>query len=357
MPEFYDGTKLLSLKDLNGNEPEIFICTSNRSAGKTTYFNRLLVNRFFNRKEKFCLLYRFAYELDHIADKFFKDIRNLFFPKFYMRAERKAKGIYYELYIFTAKEAELNPKNPGILCGYATALNYADQIKKFSHFFSDVCSILFDEFQSETNHYCDMEIEKFISIHTSLARGNGDQVRYLPTYMISNPVSLLNPYYVELNISERLKPNTRFLKGNGFVLEQNFNESASVSQLKSGFNSAFHKNSYVAYASQNIYLNDNTAFVEKPSGHSRYLGTLRYKNIDYAIREFDTLGIIYCDTNADSSFKNRVAVTLDDHTINYVMLKANQLFIDTLRYYFDRGCFRFKNLACKEAVLKSISYH
>ena len=34
---FYDGTKLLSMTDLNGDKPEIYICTSNRSAGKTTW--------------------------------------------------------------------------------------------------------------------------------------------------------------------------------------------------------------------------------------------------------------------------------------------------------------------------------
>ena len=34
MPQFYDGTKLLSLNDINGNKREIYICTFNRSAGK-----------------------------------------------------------------------------------------------------------------------------------------------------------------------------------------------------------------------------------------------------------------------------------------------------------------------------------
>ena len=58
-PIYYDGTKLLSLKDINGNVPEIFICTSNRTAGKTTYFNRLLINGFMKKNEKFCILYRF----------------------------------------------------------------------------------------------------------------------------------------------------------------------------------------------------------------------------------------------------------------------------------------------------------
>ena len=44
-PQYYDGTKLLSLMDINGNKPEIYICTTNRTGGKTTYFGRLCVNR------------------------------------------------------------------------------------------------------------------------------------------------------------------------------------------------------------------------------------------------------------------------------------------------------------------------
>ena len=46
MNDYYDGTKLLSLKDIDGNIPEIYVCSGNNTAGKTTYFSRLLVNRF-----------------------------------------------------------------------------------------------------------------------------------------------------------------------------------------------------------------------------------------------------------------------------------------------------------------------
>ena len=28
---YYDGTKLLSMKDLNGKTPELFLCTTNRT--------------------------------------------------------------------------------------------------------------------------------------------------------------------------------------------------------------------------------------------------------------------------------------------------------------------------------------
>ena len=46
MAQFYDGTKLLSMKDLDGCKPEIFMCTTNRTGGKTVYFIRLCTNKY-----------------------------------------------------------------------------------------------------------------------------------------------------------------------------------------------------------------------------------------------------------------------------------------------------------------------
>ena len=109
--QYYDGTKLLSLMDINGNRPEIYICTTNRTGGKTTYFSRLLVNKYIQNKEKFCLIYRFNYELDNVSEKFFKDINTLFFPEYEMTSKRQASGIFHELF--------LNEMS----CGYAVSLN------------------------------------------------------------------------------------------------------------------------------------------------------------------------------------------------------------------------------------------
>lgn len=75
---YYDGTKLLSLKDADGNKPEIYLCVGNRTAGKTVFFKRLCLNNFIQGKGKFVLLYRFNYELSSCADMFFRDIRPLF---------------------------------------------------------------------------------------------------------------------------------------------------------------------------------------------------------------------------------------------------------------------------------------
>ena len=296
------------------------------------------------------LVYRFKYELDDCANKFFKDIQGLFFQEYELFSKKMATGIYHEL--FTRKLGEEN----ALSCGYAISLNSADQLKKLSHFFSDTDCMLFDEFQSETNSYCPNEVEKFVSIHKTVARGQGKMNRYVPVYMCANPVTILNPYYVEMDISSRLTSDVKFLRGHGFVLEQGYNEAADLAQKESGFNAAFSKNRYIAYASEGSYLNDSMAFIEQPNGKARYLATIRFKGSDYGIRSFDSIGIIYCDNRPDNTYPNKIAVTTDDHNINYVMLKNNEMFIANMRFFFEQGCFRFKDLKCKEAVLKLLSY-
>ena len=339
---YYDGTKLLNSLDLDGEKPAIYLCTGNRTAGKTTYFNRYVVNRFIKHGEKFALLFRFDYELDNCADKFFKDIRTLFFEGYEMRSEKREKGKFHELF--------LNDKP----CGYAICLNSSDIVKKNSHYFSDVIRILFDEFQSETGKYCKEEIKAFRSIYTSIARGQGKQSRYVQVLMLSNTITLLNPYYIALGISGRLRKDTKYLRGKGFVLELTLNQYAAKEMQESRFNQAFEDTSYVDFAAQNVYLDDNATFIENPKGKSRYLGTLIFKGREYALREFADLGIVYCDDRPDSTYPFKIAITTNDHDINYVMLKKNDLFLTSLRWYFDRGCFRFKNLACKDALLTAL---
>lgn len=344
MGKYYDATKLLSLMDRNGDKPEIYMCTTNRSAGKTTWFSRYMVKKFLTRGEKFGLLYRFKNEVTDVPDKFFKDIGTLFFPGVTMTQSVKCKGDYIELYL------------DDVPCGYAMALNSADTLKRYSHMFSDITCLFFDEFQSETGHYCPDEVRKFISLHTTIARGQGNSVRYVPVYMCSNAVTLLNPYYAELGISTEIQSNTRFLRGVGYVLETGMVEAIAEEQKNSPFNRAFASNKYVAYSSQNIYLNDNSAFVEKPKTAGRYICTFRYGGSDYALREYAQEGIIYCDYSVDNTFPTRIVVDCEDHRINYVMLKSNDVFLSTLRFYFEQGCFRFRDLKCKEVILKALSY-
>ena len=105
-----------------------------------------------------------------------------------------------------------------------------------------------------------------------------------------------------------------------------------------------------------MYLNDNYSFIETPKGKNNYLCTIKYENCEYGVKEFPELGIIFCDDKPDTTFRFKITVTTEDHNINYVMLKKNDFFISNLRFLFERGAFRFKNLKCKDAILHTLSY-
>lgn len=345
MGDFYDGTKLLSMQDINGNQPEIYLTTGNRSIGKTTWFNRYAIKRWKEKHKKFCLIYRWNYELSDCADKFFKDIQRLFFQEDEMTDKRRANGIFVELF--------LNEQS----CGYCVTLNNADSLKKFSHLLSDVDMIIFDEFQSENNHYCPSEINKLLSIHTSIARGAGEQVRRVPLYMLSNKVSLINPYFLSLGISDRLKDDTKYLKGDGFVLEQTFKKNVADMQLDSGFNRAFKNEDYVAYSAMNVYLNDNDAFIDKPIGESRYVATLKNNDKLYSIRYYYEDGLYYIDKSVDSDFKTKITFNASSHDSNFVMMNNSSSYVMMLRGIFEKGLIRFRNQECKSAFFEMLKYN
>jgi len=340
---FYSGDKLLGMKDLEGKKPEIYISTGNRASGKTTFFNKKLVDDFLKYGKQFALIYRFNYELTNVENAFFDDIRGLFFKEHNMEAISQARGMY--------KALILNGKQ----CGFAVCLNSADTIKRNSHVFNQVQQIVFDEFQSETNKYCENEISKFISLHTSIARGQGQHSRYVPTYLISNCVSILNPYYQSLGVFNRLRPDTKFLRGNGWCLEQNLNLEASEQIKNSAFMQAFSKESQFGYATENMYLNDSSSFIAKMTGRGKYICTLKTGNELLSLKEYKDQDIIYCDRSADKSFPLAIAVDIDSHSESTLFSK-NSMLITMLRDVFHKGRFRFKDALCRLAVFQLLRY-
>ena len=334
--KYYDGTKLLSLYDIDGERPEIYICTSNRSAGKTTWFNRYVLRRYLRGKGKFCLIYRYKYELQDCAEKFFKEIGPLFFPGYTLKQQMaESKAFVHLMLAKDGGEAEC--------CGYAVALNSAEQVKKYSHYLNDTTIMLFDEFQSETWCYCAGEVDKFMSIHKSIARGGGEQSRYVPV----------------IGISSRLNDKVKFMRGSGFVLEQGYNESAAKAQANSGFSKAFKNTSYISFSDSGKYLSDNQAFVEEMTGKNVYLCTIKYHGKEYGVREYPEANkfgsMLYCSPSVDHTHPMKITVNTDDHDVDYILGGGYDSLIALLRHQFEMGRFRFKNLESKEALVKTIS--
>lgn len=131
------------------------------------------------------------------ADTYFGDIAEAF-DGYVMTEKRLMRGSLVQLFI---------NEEP---CGYCLALNVARKYKKMRGLFVNIRSIFFDEYQDEDNIYLSNEVNKLLSLCTTISSGHGKQHRRVVLYMSSNTVSLLNPYYKEFGINKMLKKTQNF---------------------------------------------------------------------------------------------------------------------------------------------------
>lgn len=204
--QYYSSVELRKKKDINGKKPKILLSFGGRTTGKTTEWNNVVFNEFLKNGCQFVLLYRFKYEIDNIANRFFKSID--FLNPGHKMTDKNTNNLGFS-YLFIDDK----------LCGFAVAINSANAIKKFSALFADVKYILFDEVIPEDGHYCDREIKKFTSIYTSIARGHGKPIRDdVQIIMIANEDTTDHLYASYLNL-KRTGSKTHYQRGDGWVCE------------------------------------------------------------------------------------------------------------------------------------------
>jgi len=349
-PDFYNGYKLLSKTDLNNSKPEIYIAASNRSAGKTTFYNGMLLHNYLRKGKKFLLLYRRRYEITQAAAGFFKDINKLFFPGLAMSQEPGVKNVFERLFVHQAIEKPVKYE-----CGYATSISAAEQIKKFSHLLSDVDVILFDEAFPENDNYLKKEVDLFMSVHDSLARGNGQMSRYLPVIIVGNMISVYNPYFDALGIVDSLQLDSNFFRGDGFIIEQNFNEISAQKHTESAFHRALSSAAYNAASQERKYINTSYDMIDSSVADSgRYIITIRYEDELYSVRYNEQGYFYYVSTTPDQRFKLIHAATEKDISESAIY-DPGSLYRKMLRDKYRKNLLKFKNLKAKNAAIHFIS--
>lgn len=339
MEEHYDGSKLLSMLDINGNTPAIYISATNRSAGKTTFFNRLLVNNFLKSGKEFILFYRYKKELYEVSTKFFDEIGRLFFPTHTMSDEGSKDRPYKTLLL------------DDVVCGYALALNSSEEIKKCSHVFSSVYNTLLDEFQSESNKYLTNEVQKYISIQNSIARGNGKHVRNTRNFLVGNHITLLNPYYVALGLHKKLTAKNIYTRGEGFVAETNFIASVSKKSKELPFNKAFSGSKYISNLSGKTYLNDNNSYICKLTNVKRYICTMIGEDCELGVWECDGKKIV--SEKVDKSYP--IVCAKNSTPILSAKIKSDGIY-ENLRKTFNYGSLYFDSLYAKNKCIDILGY-
>lgn len=337
--KYYDINSVLNKKDLDGNEPSIYLITSNRSGGKTTSTLKYSLDIYKNNKRKTILLYRNKLELNG-ANLIYKDVLEMY-PEYgkEMTIQSHVGGTFYELFL------------DGASFGYALALINPDVLKKFSPIFADVDIIIMDEFQKEDGKYLAKEVEKLQSIYLTVARGGGSQSRQVKVFLLGNMVSLMNPYFVYFGIHKRLKNDTKFIRGKGWIAQFTFIKSASDSIKSNGFFKAFESDSYMEYSTgENVYLYDAKVFIEQPKGKSKYLFTLVHEKTEYGVREFFQDGILYVSKKIDPKCRQKITFKANDHTQNTMMLNHYCFLWKNIKDAYQQGYLRFDDIKSKNAV-------
>lgn len=345
MTKFYNPEKLLTSLDVNGEKPEILIAISNRGAGKTYGFAKYLLDRFINHDEKFALICRWQRELGSVADGIFKAVLHNEFEG-YSISERKMQRNTYALLTL---EKDDGGKKVRKNCGYVLPVNGSDNLKKISSLFSDVERMFFDEFQCEM--YCPNEIDKFVNLHFTVARGNEEGVRFVPVILASNSLSIVNPYFLALRLSTRIQSNTKFYKSDGLVLERFVNKDVADKQSKSGFNRAFSGNKQMMSNIDNSWLNDSWSCVEKPKGRGEYTFTLVDDNKKYGVRLYNNNDgrFLYVNRSVDNTCKTVYNIS-ENGIVNMPLLKSS-LNLMLMKKLWLQGKVLFSDIEVKDVML------
>jgi len=351
-PGFYSGYELLSKTDKNGTKPEIYAALTNRSAGKSTFFNGYLVRKYIRTGQKFILLYRNKYEVDRAGDGFFNDISTLFYPDLAMDQQTGVKNGFDILRIGLKSDEK---KEHFEVCGFATSLAASELVKRYSHLLSDAGIILMDELFPENGVYLKDEIRRFMSIHDSLSRGHYQHSKYLPVIMVGNLIDLFNPYFDALGIVDSLLLDSHFTRGDGFVIEQDFNEASAQAHKESSFHRALSGADYAAASQEKIYLNTDYDMIDNSvCDIGRYILTIRYNSSLYSVRYNEQGFFYYISDRPDPSFALQHAATEKDIT-EQAIYNPSSPYRKMIKDKYRQNLCKFRNLKCKSAAMHFIA--
>lgn len=334
---YYSSENLLKLKDLDGNVPSIYMVTSNRSAGKTWHYICKAFEHYKETGRKTAFIYRHQYELVSALD-ILKPVL-LEYPQYgkELSSITHARGLFYEIMLDNQSFA------------FAVSLTNMDSLKKFSSLFFEVDFCIMDEFQLESGDYLKDEIKKLQSLLITIARGGGTQSRHISCFLLGNNVSFLNPYFIFFDINRRYKVGTKFIRGHGWIAEFNYNESASNSIKQNALFRAFDTD-YMKYSADNTKLFHEDEFIERPSGNTKYLFTIKHDGNYWGVRECLNTGKTYISEQYDKTNKNIIVFTSGEHSTNTIMLNKHSFVAKKLKESYELGLLRFSNLNSKNVI-------
>ena len=343
MGDFYEANKILSMKTLAGETPDICFVTGNKSAGKTTDFEKLMFRWAlrgrdpFGNNGKFNWLVRRQKAVKG-AEMNWSDALQRWYPEFKVTV-RGFKN-------WSAAFVYANGVHVGQIVPFANT----EFLKTSSLALSDCGYTIFDEFQTETNSgYLPNEVGLFDAARVVFAKGglaNKAAVKK-PCILLANNVSKYNPYFVRYGVDKVIRDNTKFARGDIWVLEQTWNEQAArmVAENVGGMGKK-----QLEYATGNRWLLDSDRFIGTPGGEKRCMVWFKFEGELYSVWVCEP-GCLFVTNKLDGPKKTMLAVNDDDHESGTYLLPRTHPTYKTLKSNYELGRVMFQSEPCRRAFL------
>lgn len=316
----------------NGNEVLTHNCIlnyiiGNRGCGKTFWSKEWCLKDFIKTGKQFVYVRRYMSELEGgKKEKWFDDIR-----KNFPNHDLKVKGMT----LFC----------DGKPCGYFMTLSTAITNKSVP--FPDVNKIIFDEFITNDirRPYLQNEVIEFMDLLSTIIRLKSG----MRIFLLSNAISITNPYFAFYGVSKLTK---RFTKPNKVTLiEYVDNPEYKKVMRESEFGQIVEGTVYADYAIENKFLlDDGETFIGKKTKKAYLDFNLIYRGKYYGIWVDYSVGKYFVSYNHNKQV-NTYVLTLADHRPNTMVIKGKSRI---LKRFIEN--YRLGNVWYEDVNIKNITY-
>lgn len=242
---------------------------------------------------------------------------------------------------------------------YPCALNKYNDFKNEN--FKNIHKLIYDEFITEDGSRLDKEVFALYNVLDTAARGRDNALNTTAVIFISNSITNVNDFYIELGIDKELRADTKRLyrPDKGYVLECVMNNAAADEMNTSKIAKVMQGSigqQYLGY-SQGNEVKDDESFVERLSGRMNYLYNLKYDDKLYAIKyHYEECCYYMTDEGVDET-AHCYALQREDHTLDTVLLTtALRAKMGIVKSFYASGFMRFSSFRCKSIFLDFYRY-
>lgn len=299
--KWYNGREILS-----HNKPFNFII-GGRGIGKSFYWLSKIAKNYLNKGEKFIYIRRYIDDVKIVSPDIFKTVNKVLNTNIVYKNINK-KGLFF----LEKGTGEYDKKGKEIveseLCGYGIGVTQFQKMKSTD--LSDVTTILYDEFLSDTQTYLKNEFDMCLGFYMTVARGFNTPIRENCKFIfISNNDNFINPFFTNLKVDYLKLMDSQFYKDDGYCIEF-CKETIKNSINKTELEKMLAKTEYGKYALENKAIHtdfsDNRVLPMKMSElkDCEYAFNLHVENNMFSVHTFNkgllisnkTGEIHYCDS-------------------------------------------------------------